>query len=144
MVYYFPVQNLYLKNLTLMYPLKYSRATECYITSIVDTSKKSCMIIFIFGEQIYLYEKERNQLLSFNVQIRPQKLNHKANLKKQKFFFFSQDSKETCSLICVSVIIKVYQEDIPFVKTIHMYVFIKAIIGKTNYYWHVHFLFDLY
>ena len=60
MVYYFPVQNLYLKNLTLMYPLKYSRATECYITLIVDTSKKSCMIIFIFGEQIYLYEKERN------------------------------------------------------------------------------------
>ena len=58
--------------------------------------------------------------------------------------FFSQDSKETCSLIFVSVIKKVYQENIPFVKTIHMYVFIKGIIGKTNCYWHVRFLFDLY
>ena len=60
MVLYFPVQNLYLKSLTLMYALKYSRATECYVALIVDTSKKSCMIIFIFDEQIYLYEKERN------------------------------------------------------------------------------------
>ena len=143
MVYYFPVQDLYLKNLTLMYALKYSRATECYVALIVDTSKKSCMIFFIFDEQIYLYEKERNQLLSFNVQIRPQKLNHKANLKS-KVSFFSQDSKKTYSLICVSVIKKVYQEDIPFVKTIHMYLFIKAIIGKTNCYWHLRFLFNLY
>ena len=58
--------------------------------------------------------------------------------------FFSQNSKETCSLIFVSAIKKVYQGNIPFVKTIHMYVFIKSIIGKTNCYWHVRFLFDLY
>ena len=56
-----------------------------------------------------------------------------------KSFFSSQNSKETCSLISVSVIKKVYQEDIPFVKTIHMYVFIKGTIGKMNCYWHVHF-----
>ena len=61
-----------------------------------------------------------------------------------KSFFFSQDSKETCSLIFVSVIKKVYQENIPLVKTIQMYVFIKNIIGKTNCYWHVRFLFELY
>ena len=51
-----------------------------------------------------------------------------------KSLFLSQDSKETCSLTFVSVIKKVYQENIPFVKTIHMYVFIKGIIGKTNCY----------
>ena len=61
-----------------------------------------------------------------------------------KSFFFSEDSKEMCSLSFVSVIKKVYQENIPFVKTIHMYVFIKNIIGKMNFYWHMHFLFDLY
>ena len=44
----------------------------------------------------------------------------------------------------VSVIKKVYYENIPFVKTIHMDLFIKGIIGKTNCYWHVRFLFDLY
>ena len=57
MVYYFPVQNLYLENLILTNAVRYSRATECYV---VDTSKKSCMIFFIFGEQVYRYEKERN------------------------------------------------------------------------------------
>ena len=51
-----------------------------------------------------------------------------------KRFFFSQDSKETSSLTFVSGIKKVYYENIPFVKTIHMYVFIKGIIGKTNCY----------
>ena len=62
-----------------------------------------------------------------------------------KSFFFSQDSKETCSLIFVSVIKKVYQENIPFVKSIHiMYVFNKGIIAKTNCYWHVRFFFDLH
>ena len=52
-----------------------------------------------------------------------------------KSFFFSQDSKETCFLIFVSIIKKVDQENIPFMKTIHMHVFIKGIIGKTNCYW---------
>ena len=33
---------------------------------------------------------------------------------------FFQDSKKTCSLIFVSVIKKVYLENIPFVKTIHI------------------------
>ena len=61
-----------------------------------------------------------------------------------KSFFSFQDSKGTCSLIFVSVIKKVYQQDIPFVKTIHTYVFIKGIIRKKNCYWHVHFFFDLY
>ena len=61
-----------------------------------------------------------------------------------KSFFFSQNSKETYSLIFVSVIKKVYQGNIPFVKTIHMYVFIKGIIGKMNCYCQVHFFFDLY
>ena len=61
------------------------------------------------------------------------------------FFFFSQDSKEMSSLIFVSVIKKVYQENIPFMKQIHiMYVFIKGIIWKTNCYWHMYFFFDLY
>ena len=47
-----------------------------------------------------------------------------------KSCFFSQDSKETCSLIFVSVIKNAYQENIPFVKTI-FYVFIKnRISGK--------------
>ena len=32
-----------------------------------------------------------------------------------------------------------YQENIPFVKTIHMYVFIKGIIMKTNCYWQARF-----
>ena len=54
-----------------------------------------------------------------------------------KSLFFSQDSKEMRSLIFASVIKKVYQENIPFVKTIHMYVFIKGIIRKMNCYWHV-------
>ena len=62
-----------------------------------------------------------------------------------KGFFFSQDSKETSSLIFLSVVKKVYQENIPFVKQIHnMYVFIKGIIWKTNCYWHVYFFFNLY
>ena len=34
--------------------------------------------------------------------------------------FFPQDSKEICSLIFVSAIKKVYQENIPFVKPIHI------------------------
>ena len=64
---------------------------------------------------------------------------------QSKVSFFSQDSKETCSLIFVSVIKKVYQENIPFVKPIHiMYVFIKGIIEKTNCYWQVRYFFDLY
>ena len=62
---------------------------------------------------------------------------------KQKFIF-SQDSKEKCSLIFASVIKKVYQDNIPFVKTIDKYVFIKGIIRKTNCYLHVRFFFDLY
>ena len=45
--------------------------------------------------------------------------------------FFSQDSKEMCSLIFVSAIKTVYWENIPFLKPIHMYVFIKNIIRKT-------------
>ena len=61
-----------------------------------------------------------------------------------KSFFFSQDSKEKCSLIFASVIKKVYQDNIPFVKTIDKYVFIKGIIRKTNCYLHVRFFFDLY
>ena len=64
--------------------------------------------------------------------------------RASKSFFFSQNSKETYSLIFVSVIKKVYQGNIPFVKTIHMYVFIKGIIGKMNCYCQVHFFFDLY
>ena len=48
-----------------------------------------------------------------------------------KSFFFSQDSKEMCSLIFVSLNKKLHQENIPFLKTIHiMYDFIKGIIGK--------------
>ena len=54
-----------------------------------------------------------------------------------KSLFFSQNSKEMRSLIFASVIKKVYQENIPFMKTIHMYVFIKGIIRKMNCYWHV-------
>ena len=69
--------------------------------------------------------------------------NFTANCASESFFF-SEDSKETCYLIFVSVIKKLYQENIPFVKTIYMYVFIKNIIGKTNCYWHVRFLFGLY
>ena len=45
--------------------------------------------------------------------------------------FFSQDSKEMCSLIFVSAIKTLYPENIPFLKPIHMYVFIKNIIRKT-------------
>ena len=48
-------------------------------------------------------------------------------MAQAKVYFFSQDSKEKCSLIFASVIKKVYQENIPFVKTIDMYVFIKGI-----------------
>ena len=65
--------------------------------------------------------------------------------KSCKQVFFSQDSKETCSLIFVSVIKKEYQENISFVKPLHiMYVFFKGIIEKTNCYWHLHFFFDVY
>ena len=64
--------------------------------------------------------------------------------RTRKSAFFSQNSIETCSLIFVSAIKKVYQENIPFVKTIDMYDFIKDIIGKTNCYLHAHFFFDLY
>ena len=67
------------------------------------------------------------------------------NCASKSLFFFSQGSKETCSLIFVSVIKKVHQENIPFVKVIHiMYVFITGIIGKTNCYWHVRFFFYLH
>ena len=37
-----------------------------------------------------------------------------------KSFFFYQDSKEMCSLIFVSVNKKLHQENIPFMKTIHI------------------------
>ena len=65
-------------------------------------------------------------------------------MAQAKVVFFSQDSKEKSALIFASVIKKVYQENIPFVKTIDMYVFIKGIIGKTNCYLYVFFFFDLY
>ena len=59
MVYYFPVQNSYLENFILVYALKYSKATECYVALTVNTFKRDWMLIFIFGEQIiYLHEKE--------------------------------------------------------------------------------------
>ena len=60
-----------------------------------------------------------------------------------KSFFFSQDSKETCSLIFLSQE-KIHQVNIPFKKTIHIYVFIKGIIRKMNCYYHMCFFFDLY
>ena len=75
---------------------------------------------------------------------RPGSINNFTKTRASKRFFFSQDSKETCSLIFVSVIKKMYQENIPFVKTTGMYVFIKGIIRKTNSYFQVRFLFDLY
>ena len=59
--------------------------------------------------------------------------------RANKSFFFSLDSKETCSLIFSSVIKKVCQENISFVKTMDMYVFIKGIIGKANCDLHVRF-----
>ena len=63
------------------------------------------------------------------------------NRTSKGFFFFSRLKGD----IFVSVIKRVYQGNIPFMKTIHtMYVFIKGIIGKTNCYWHMHFFFDLY
>ena len=43
-------------------------------------------------------------------------------LRKQKIIF-CQNSKETCSLMFVSAIKMMYQENTPFVKTIHMHVF---------------------
>ena len=59
--------------------------------------------------------------------------------------FFSQDSKGTCSLMFVSDIKNVYQENLSFVKPIHiLYVFFKWIIGKTNCYWHMHFFFHVH
>ena len=65
--------------------------------------------------------------------------------RASKGFFFSRNSKETCSLIFVSVIKRVYQVNVPFMKTIHtMHVLIKGIIGKMNCFWHVRFFFDLY
>ena len=52
---------------------------------------------------------------------------------RSKSFFYSQDSKETCSLIFMFVIEMGYQENILFMKTMYiMYAFIKGIIGKTN------------
>ena len=45
--------------------------------------------------------------------------------------FFSQDSKETCSLIFVSFIKKVYQENIPFVKPVHI-IFQQFTLGCEN------------
>ena len=61
-----------------------------------------------------------------------------------KSFFFSQDSKEMCSLIFVSLDKKLHQENIPFLKTIHiMYDCIKGIIRKQTY-WQKHFFIDLY
>ena len=62
--------------------------------------------------------------------------------RASKSFFFSLDSKETCSSIFASVIKKVYQENISFVKTMDMYVFIKGIIGKANCDLHVRFFFE--
>ena len=61
-----------------------------------------------------------------------------------KSFFFCQDSKEKCSLIFCVCYEKVYQENIPLVKTIDMCVFIKGVIGKMNCYLHMHFFFDLH
>ena len=53
-----------------------------------------------------------------------------ARLKRDVFFNF------------VFVIKKVYQENIPFGKTILIkHIFIKGIIGKTNCYWHVCFFY---
>ena len=40
--------------------------------------------------------------------------------RTSKSFFFYQDSKEMCSLIFVSVNKKLHQENIPFMKTIHI------------------------
>ena len=64
-------------------------------------------------------------------------VDHAANItnltenRASKIYFFSQDSKEMCSLIFVFVITKVFQKNIPFMKTIHiMYVFFKGIMGK--------------
>ena len=64
----------------------------------------------------------------------------------QKFLFFWRLKKVVFFNFCAfKLIIKtVYQENIPFVNTMHMYVFIKGIIRKTNCYWHMHFFFDLY
>ena len=54
-------------------------------------------------------------------------------------------TKKKNVLFFVSAIKKVYQRNIPFMRTIHiMYVFIKGIIRKTNCHWHVHFFFNLY
>ena len=83
-----------------------------------------------------------NQLVSATD--RPGSINNFTKTRASKRFFFSQDSKETCSLIFVSVIKKVYQENIPFMKTIHtMYVFIKGKIREMNCYWHMCFFFNL-
>ena len=49
-----------------------------------------------------------------------------------KSFFFSQDSRKGIS------------GKHPICGNIHIYVFIKVIIRKTNCYWHVRFFFDLY
>ena len=65
-------------------------------------------------------------------------------LHQQKLLFYLILLKETCYLIFVCVYQKVYQENIPFVKTIDIYVFIKGITRKINCYWHVCFFFDLY
>ena len=78
------------------------------------------------------------------------KIDHAGNITNstenhtRKSFFFLQDSKEMCSFIFVSFIKQVYQKNITFVKTIDMYVVIKAIIRKTNCYLHMCFFFDLY
>ena len=64
--------------------------------------------------------------------------------RASKSFFFSEDSKETRSLIFVSVIKKGVSGKHP-IRENNMYVFIKGIIGKMNYcYWPLRFFFDLY
>ena len=57
-------------------------------------------------------------------------------------FLLKTQKRRALWFLCV--IKKMYQGNIPFVKTIHMCVFIKGIIGKMNCYWHVRFFFNLY
>ena len=83
--------------------------------------------------------KQANQLAS--AIDRAGNINFTEHCASKSLFFFSRLKRDVFFNFCV--IKKAYQENIPFVKTI-FYVFIKSIIGKTNCYWHVRFLFDLY
>ena len=62
---------------------------------------------------------------------------------KLKFPFFSRLKRDLFFNFFVSQE-KIYQVNIPFKKTIHIYVFIKGIIGKMNCYCHMRFFFNLY